>query len=79
MKNILSQIPEYIIEKYGIHENQGMIGLHTNPKMVLGYTCFSDLENIEVEESTTTITLRSKGKFHFTMWKEVQHTTMILF
>ncbi len=81
MQNILSQIPKEVIERYQITETENFVNLYTYPKNLIGYISLpkNEGENIRVEETESCIYLRVIGKFHLSLYKEVQHTNLSLF
>jgi len=80
MSNILSQIPQSVIERYAIMESDYSISLYSNPKDCLGYISLpKDNETIKVDESPNCVNLSVLGKLHLSLWKEVQATHISLF
>ena len=79
MENILSQIPQVYIEKYAIEINEyGAICLYTEPKTAMGFFAFANTD-VVVQESEGFINLTIPSKFILTLWKNIQHTSIILF
>ena len=78
MKNILSQIPQSVIERYKIEEIGNSISLYSKPKDLIGYISLPNDGNIKVEESEGCINLLTE-KFHLSLYKKIQHTHLTLF
>lgn len=77
---ILSQIPQSVIERYEIQESEHSVSLYSNPKNCLGYISLpKDNETIEVNESPNCITLSIMGKVSLSLWIDVQATHISLF
>ncbi len=67
------------IEKYGININEyGAICLYTEPKTAMGFFAFTNTD-VVVQESDGFINLTITRKFVLTLWKNIQHTSIILF
>jgi hypothetical protein len=80
MENILSQIPQEVIERYAIKEDAISVSLYSNPKNCLGYISLpKNSGTIEVDESPNCITLTIMGKVSLSLWIEVQATHISLF
>lgn len=80
MEDILSQIPQSVIEMYSITESEHSVSLYSNPKNHLGYISLpKDNETIEVSENESCIMLSAMSKFSLSLWKEVQATHLTLF
>jgi len=80
MKNILSQIPQSVIERYFIQENKNGVTLYSDAKNCSGFILLpkKDNQTIEVDEDLNCVTLKIVDKFIISMWKEVTHTHLII-
>ena len=78
MENIISQIPQNIIEMYKITEDEHSVSLYCNPKNLLGYIALPT-NDLRIEESETCFYLKTIGKFSLSLWKEVQATHLTIF
>ena len=78
MENILSQIPQSVIEMYYLNEDESSISLYSNAINRIGYISLPK-EDIKVWENESCITLKVVGKLSVSLWKEVEHTHLILF
>jgi hypothetical protein len=79
MENILSQIPQSVIEMYSIQENDNSISLYSNPKLLIGYISIPT-NNLIIDESPSCIHLKILDtKVFLSLYKEVQATHMCIF
>jgi len=78
MENILKQIPQSVIEMYYLNEDESSISLYSDAINRLGFISLPK-EGIKVWENESCITLKVVGKFSVSLWKEVEHTHLILF
>jgi hypothetical protein len=78
MENILSQIPQSVIERYVIREDGNSISLYSNPKDLIGYISLPK-DDLIIEERISCLDLSVMGKFSLSLYKEIQHTHLSLF
>jgi hypothetical protein len=78
MENILSQIPESVIERYSIEEKNNSITMYTNPKLLIGFTSIPT-SDLRIRETENCVELSEMGKFCLTLYKSVQASHMSIF
>jgi len=78
MENILSQIPQSIIERYRIEEIGNSISLYSKPKDLIGFISLPT-SDLKIKETESCINLVVIGKFSLSLYKEVQATHLSLF
>jgi hypothetical protein len=75
---ILSQIPQEVIEKYSIKEDVNSISMYTNPKLLIGFISLPT-NDLRIEENENCIHLKITDKLFLSLYKEVQATHMVIF
>jgi hypothetical protein len=75
---ILSQIPQEVIEKYSIKEDVNSISMYTNPKLLIGFISLPT-NDLRIEENENCIHLKITDKIFLSLYKEVQATHMVIF
>lgn len=76
MEHILNQIPQSVIEMYGIKVHKDILTLYTEPKEMLGCFSFTNPE-IKVNENLLVVQLMGEN-FMFSMYKDVRATYMTI-